>query len=82
MDDAAVRKLDDRIRVLLPLTLPVPGFEAQNGTGTAMDQLMRVLPPGTNPSLVDALINASDDGEQAVSDALAAEINCAFQVDP
>jgi hypothetical protein len=82
LDDVAVRRLDDRIRVLLPLTLPLAGRDAQNGTGTAMDQLIRLLPPDTNPSLVDALINASDDGEQAVSDALAAEINLTFQVEP
>lgn len=84
MDETAKRQLDDRIRVLLPLTLPVPVpvVDAQNGSGPAMDQLVRTLPPGTDTALVGALISASDDGEQSVTDAVALAINGAFQPDP
>jgi hypothetical protein len=82
VDEIAKRQLDDRIRVLLPLTLPVPVAEAQDGSGPAMDQLLRALPANTDTALVDALINASNDGEQAVTDAAALAIDLAFQPDP
>jgi hypothetical protein len=82
MDENAKRQLDDRIRVLLPLTLPVAVVDAQNGSGPAMDQLVRTLPPGTDTALVSALISASNDGEQSVTDAAALAINGAFQPDP
>lgn len=78
---AAEHKLDDRIRVLLPLTLPVPVAEPQDGSGPAMEQLVRALPAGTSEALLDALIAASSDGEQAVTDAIALVINQAFQSD-
>ena len=78
----AKRQLDDRIRVLLPLTLPLPAVEVENGNGPAMDQLIRALPADTDAAFIDALINASNDGEQAVTDAVARAINGAFQPDP
>lgn len=81
-NDDAERQLDDRIRVLLPLTLPLPVVEGQNGSGPAMDQLVRALPAETDTALLDALINASNDGEQAVTDAVALAISGAFQPDP
>ena len=81
-DDEAKRQLDARIRVLLPLTLPLPVVEAQNGSGPAMDQLVRALPADTDAGLLDALINASNDGEQAVTDAVALAIDSAFRPDP
>ncbi|GHF38469.1 hypothetical protein [Seohaeicola zhoushanensis] len=81
-DDEAKRQLDDRIRVLLPLTLPPSVVEAQNGSGSAMDQLVRALPADTDAALLDALINASNDGEQAVTDAVALAIDSAFQPVP
>jgi hypothetical protein len=78
-DEIAERQLDDRIRVLLPLTLPIPLAETQEGSGPAMEQLVRALPAGTNKALVDAVIAASSAGEQAVTDAVALVINGAFQ---
>src|SRR5690606_3229457 len=68
-DDKAKRQLDDRIRILLPLTLPVPLMQAQGGNGPAMDQLVRALPAGTSMAIVDSVIAASSAGEQAVTDA-------------
>lgn len=76
---AAEQQLDDRIRVLLPLTLPAAIAETQDGSGPAMEQLIRALPAGTNKALLDAAIAASSDGEQAVTDAVALIINRAFQ---
>jgi hypothetical protein len=81
-DEAAERQLDDRIRVLLPLTLPPPIAETQDGLGSAMDQLVRALPADTNKALVDAVIGASYAGEQSVTDAAALMINAAFPVGP
>jgi hypothetical protein len=81
-DEPAQRQLEDRIRVLLPLTLPDPIAEPQDGSGPAMEQLVRALPAGTNKVLVDALIAASSAGEQAVTDAVARVINGAFQLEP
>lgn len=79
MDEAAERQLDDRIRVLLPLTLPVAAAEPQAGAGPAMDQLIRALPAGTSKALVDAAIAAADGGEEAVTDAVALIITGSFQ---
>lgn len=81
-DETAERQLDDRVRVLLPLTLPVPLSEPQDGSGPSMEQLVRALPAGTNESLVDAVIAASIAGEQAVTEAAALIINGAFQSEP
>lgn len=80
-DEAAERQLDNRIRVLLPLFLPVPLAETQGG-GAAMEQLVRALPAGTNRTLIDAAIGASGAGEQAVADAVALVIGGAFQFEP
>lgn len=81
-DEIAARQLDDRIRVLLPLTLPVLPAEAKDGSGSAMEQLVRALPAGTQTALVNAVIAASSTGEQAVTDAAALIINAALQYEP
>ena len=77
--DLAERHLDDRIRVLLPLTLPGPLTATADGSGPAMEQLVRALPAGTNKRLLGALIGASGGGEQAVIEAIANEINRPFE---
>lgn len=79
MDETAGRQLDDRIRVLLPLTLPVPITDTQDGSGSAMEQLVRALPADSNKVLIDGVIAASGAGEQSVIDAVARIINGAFQ---
>jgi hypothetical protein len=78
-NEAAERQLDDRIRVLLPLTLPAPLLETHDGSGPAMEQLIRALPVGTKKTLIDALIVASSAGEQEVTDVAALVISGAFQ---
>lgn len=81
VDEAAERQLDDRIRVLLPLTLPAASAEPEAGAGPALDQLIRALPADTNKALVDAAIAAAEGGEQAVTDAVALIIAKSFQRD-
>jgi len=76
------RQLDDRIRVLLPLMLPVPLGETRDGSEPAMEQLIHALPAGTDMALVDAVITASSNGEQAVTDAVAFMISGSFESEP
>ncbi len=80
-DASAVLQLDDRIRVLLPLTLPATASETTDGAGPAMAQLIRALPAGTNKELLEAAMSASSDGEQAVTDAVASVIMRTLQQD-
>jgi len=80
-DDVEERKLDDRIRVLLPLTLPAPRVDVSEGSGSAIDQLARALPSDIDGALVNLLVEASRIGEHAVTDVIAATINNAFQQD-
>jgi len=82
VDEIAERQLDDRVRVLLPLTLPAPLAETQDESGPAIEQLIRVLPAETNLTLVHALIDASSAGEQAVTDAMAEAIDGALNTEP
>lgn len=77
-NNLAERQLDDRIRMLLPLTLPAHIAETQDGSSPALEQLVRELPAGTNETLVTALIGASSAGEQAVTNAVARVIDGAF----
>ncbi|MEQ1515251.1 MAG: hypothetical protein ABL931_02040 [Usitatibacteraceae bacterium] len=81
VDEAAERQLDDRIRVLLPLTLPAASAEPEAGAGPALDQLIRSLPADTNKALVDAAIAAAEGGEQAVTDAVALIITKSLRLD-
>ena len=70
-NDAAREQLEDRIRVLLPLTLPAPLEMQEDGGGPAMDQFVRALPGGVDKDLLSAVISASPEGEQAVTEAMA-----------
>lgn len=81
-DEVAERQLDDRIRVLLPLTLPAPLANSGDGSGPAMEQLLRALPPNTSTALLDAVMEASGAGEEAVTEAVAAVISSALQSGP
>lgn len=81
-DETAKLQLENRIRLLLPLTLPVSLDGTQSESEPAMDQLVRALPEGTDLVLLDALIVASSSGEQAVTDAVALAISGAFKSKP
>ena len=77
-NDAARNQLEDRIRVLLPLTLPPPLVVTEDGSGPAMDQLVRVLPRGVDKTLLAAVTDASQEGEQAVTEAMASMLGAAL----
>ena len=80
-DELAEAQLDDQIRVLLPLTLPSATTGAGDGTGPAMEQLVKALANDADLSMVEALIAASGEGEEAVTKAIGAAINAAFKGD-
>ncbi len=80
-DELAVAKLDDQIRVLLPLTLPPAANGADDGSGPAMEQLVKTLANDAHTTLVEALIAASGEGEEAVTKAIGAAIDAAFKGD-
>ena len=77
-NEAARKQLEDRIRVLLPLTLPSPLVVTEDGSGPAMDQLVRALPSGVDKALLTAVTGASQEGEQAVTEAMASVLGAAL----
>ena len=79
-DDAARDQLEDRIRVLLPLTLPPLLAATEDDSGPAMDQLMRTLPTSVDNALLAAVTNASQQGERAVTDAVASLLGAALEI--
>ena len=80
-DQVAEAQLDDQIRVLLPLTLPPATMGADTGSGPAMEQLVKALANNADTDMVEALIAASGEGEEAVTKAVGAAINSAFKSD-
>lgn len=79
-DNAARNQLEDRIRVLLPLTLPPSLVVTDTGCGPAMDQLVRALPSKVDNALLAAVTGASQQGEQAVTDAMATVLGAALLI--
>ena len=77
-NEAAQNQLEDRIRVLLPLTLPPPLVLTEDGSGPAMDQLVQPLPSGVDETLLAAVTGASQEGEQAVTEAMASVLDAAL----
>jgi len=77
-DEAAMRQLEDQIRMLLPLQLPEAAAESQDGDGSVMEQLVRAL-PATQKALLDAVIVSSEHGEQAVTEAAGLAIGAPFE---
>ena len=81
VNDVARNQLEDRIRVLLPLTLPPPLVATEDGSGPAMDQLVRALPGGVDKVLLAAVTSASQEGEQAVTDAMASVLGAVLVIE-
>jgi len=79
-DKAARDILDDRIRILLPLSLPPQLFIPTDGGGPAIDQLQRALPAGLQKDLFAVVFSASQLGEQAVTDAMASVIGASLAI--
>jgi len=75
----ALMQLEDRIRILLPLTLPAEDQE-NSDEGTPIEQLTKALPANLNGKLLDAAIEASNEDEEAVTQAIAKVIDEALSV--
>ncbi len=73
-NDVAKLQLDDRIRILLPLELP-PRAENDNGDSGAIVALLVALPDDVNADLMTAVIEASEQGEEAVTEAMTDALN-------
>ena len=79
--DAARNQLEDRIRVLLPLTLPPSLPVTEDGSGPAMDQLKRTLVTRVDEALLAAVTNASQQGKRSVTDAVGSVLGAAFEIE-
>lgn len=79
VDELAKAQLDDQVRVLLPLTLPPAAIGADDGSGPAVEQLVRALANNADTAMVETLISASGEGEEAVTEAIGAAIDAAFK---
>ena len=80
-DDAARNQLEDRIGVLLPLTLPPPLAVTEDGSAPAMAQLEHALPADVDGALLAAVTRASHHGERAVRKAIASVIGAVFLIE-
>jgi hypothetical protein len=76
--DAAALLLDDRLRVLLSLDLPVREAVPDDLKVGAIDLLIAALPTDVDPALLAALIEATDGGEDAVAAAMGDALNQAL----
>lgn len=71
-----LRRLEDRIRVLLPLS--IPQLAPDNQDGTAQEQLHKALADTVGSTTIDAIMTAAEQGEEAVTAAIASLINAAL----
>lgn len=78
VDAVATQQLDDRIRVLLPLKLPDPAEANGDASLSVMEQLLKALPVVISQPLASVITDASQNGEQAVTDAVGRMIGAAF----
>jgi hypothetical protein len=71
VDERTKNRLEDRIRLLLPLYLPRP-VALEGGRTPAVEQLIRDLTSnGVDRELIEVLMEAAKDGEVAVTAAIA-----------
>lgn len=76
-DDLTRRLLDDRIRLLLPLEIPsrnLPGGPEP----TPMEKLLLAVPEDVDNGLAEAVIEASHEGDEAVTSAMSAVLDQAL----
>lgn len=72
-----LRRLEDSIRVLLPLSIPQVSTDEQDGT--AQEQLQTVLADTVDSGTIDAIMAAAEFGEDSVTAAIAGLIDAALQ---
>ncbi|MFA4939645.1 hypothetical protein [Brevundimonas sp.] len=79
--DAAALLLDDRLRVLLSLDLPLREVGAEDSNGGAVDLLIAALSGDGDQDLLTILLEAAEAGEEAVADAMGQSLNQALMVE-
>lgn len=72
-----LRRLEDSIRVLLPLSIPQSGPEDQ--AGSAQEQLRAALANTVDSGTIEAIMAAAEHGEEAVTTAIARLIDAALR---
>lgn len=80
VDEHAKNLLEDRIRLLLPLDPSIPIVALEGGNGPAMEQLVRALASEVDANLLNSVIEASNNGEQAVTAAMASVLGKALSI--
>ena len=81
LTEEARKRLEDQIRVLLPLALPPPLASGEEENGSVMDQLVRALPSRADKELEAAILEASKLGEQAVTNAMVSALSAVLLID-
>ncbi len=81
VDEQAKNLLEDRIRLLLPLDLPEPIAALEGGNGPAMEQLIRALSSEVDTNFLNSIIEASNNGEEAVTAAVAGVLGKALVIE-
>lgn len=81
VNDAAAEALDDHIRVLLPLNLWHDEDAVDVGDGDTVAELRSALPKTLDAELVNALVAASVNGEDAVTLALGTRLDEVLNVE-
>ena len=76
-DQASTMKIEDRIRVLLPLELPNNALEG-DGEGSPVEQMIQALSDGGDSELLKAVMTASQESEEAVTTAMSAVLASAL----
>lgn len=69
-------RLEDSIRVLLPLSIPQPAADEQDGT--AQDQLEEALKNVVDGATIKTIMDAAERGDEAVTEAIASLIDAAL----
>jgi len=72
-------RLEDRIRILLPLSIPQATSNEQ--TGSAQEELEKALPQIVDAATIQAIMAASQNGEAAVTATVGALIDAALEGD-
>ncbi|WP_169193745.1 hypothetical protein [Devosia sp. MC1541] len=80
-DEIAKRMLDDRIRLLLPLEIPLRDAEGEVEF-SPMDRLVNALPTDTDAGLRLAVVEGSRLGDEAVTASTATVIDAALEDTP
>ena len=81
IDNAAAEALDDQIRLLLPLTLPVATDNSPDSVD-AIASLTAALPSSLDPELSTTVLTASPRGDRAVTKALSDVLVRALTLSP